>query len=86
VSRHCSAVRVNEADCSARGITTREGGRVETPRRPLLCRLNLHHNWVRRFNADGEDYLQCTACGKDRYDVERHDPDIGSGFVGGMPS
>jgi hypothetical protein len=51
-----------------------------------LCRLNLHHNWVRRFNADGEDYLQCTACGKDRYDVERHDPDIGSGFVGGMPS
>jgi hypothetical protein len=22
------------------------------------------------------------ACGKDRYDVERHDPDIGSGMVG----
>ena len=53
------------------------------PRKPLLCRLNWHHKWVRRFNADGEDYLQCKACGKDLYDVERHDPDLGSGIAGG---
>jgi hypothetical protein len=58
---------------------------MPTPRTPLLCQLNLHHKWVRQFNADGEDYLHCTACGKDRYDVERHDPDIigGGGFPGG---
>jgi hypothetical protein len=41
----------------------------------------MHHKWVRQFNADGEDYLHCTVCGKDRYDVERHDPDIGSGMA-----
>jgi hypothetical protein len=44
----------------------------------LLCRLNLHHKWVRRFNADGEDYFSCRACGKDRYDVEGIGPNIGS--------
>jgi hypothetical protein len=56
-----------------------------TPRTPLLCRLNLHHKWVRQFNPDGEDYLHCTACGKDRYDVERHDPEFGGmgGPMGG---
>jgi hypothetical protein len=53
-----------------------------SPKR-LLCRLDLHHKWVRRFNKDGEDYLQCRACGKDRYDVERHEPDLGSGFAAG---
>jgi hypothetical protein len=53
------------------------------PRKPLLCRLNVHHKWVRRLNPEGGDYLQCKACGKDRYDVERHDPDIGSGFAAG---
>ena len=41
----------------------------ESHRKPLLCRL--HHKWARWFNRDGEDYLHCTACGKDRYDVER---------------
>ena len=34
-------------------------------RKRLLCRFNLHHKWVRRFNPEGEDYLQCKACGKD---------------------
>jgi hypothetical protein len=55
---------------------------VSPKRKRLLCRLNLH-KWVRRFNKDGEGYLQCRACGKDRYDVERHDPDLGSGFASG---
>jgi hypothetical protein len=51
-------------------------------RKRLLCRYNLHHKWVRRFNKDGEDYLQCKACGKDLYDVERGDPTV-TGFGGG---
>jgi hypothetical protein len=55
---------------------------VQPPRQPVLCRLDLHHKWVRRFNKDGEDYLQCRACGKDRYDVERSDPTV-TGFGGG---
>ena len=35
-------------------------------RKRLLCRFNLRHKWVRRFDQDGGDYLACTACGKNR--------------------
>ena len=39
---------------------------VTASRKRLLCRLNLHHKWVRRFDPErGELYLQCIACGKD---------------------
>jgi hypothetical protein len=56
-------------------------------RKRLLCRFNLHHKWVRRKNPEGEDYLQCKACAKDRYDVERADPTVtnfGGGTGGGI--
>jgi hypothetical protein len=34
-------------------------------RKRLLCRFNLRHKWVRRFDPEGsEDYMQCEACGK----------------------
>jgi hypothetical protein len=34
-------------------------------RKRLLCRFNLHHKWVRRFDRDGgELYLQCIAAAK----------------------
>ena len=36
-----------------------------TPRKPALCRLNLHHKWVRRFYENGDDYRHCKACGKE---------------------
>ena len=55
---------------------------ISPKRKRLLCRYNLHHKWIRRFNKDGEDYLQCKACGKDLYDVERGDPTV-TGFGGG---
>jgi len=42
-------------------------------RNRLLCRFNLHHKWVRRFDRDrGELYLQCMACGKALHDIKRH--------------
>lgn len=60
---------------------------MPTPRTPLLCRLNMHHKWVRQFNPNGEDYLHCTACGKDLYEgeFEHHHPDLlsGGGWGGG---
>ena len=35
-------------------------------RKRLLCRFNLKHKWARRFNQeDGQDYLQCEACGEE---------------------
>jgi hypothetical protein len=34
-------------------------------RKRMLCRFNLHHKWVRRFDRDGgELYLQCIAAAK----------------------
>ena len=52
-------------------------------RKRLLCRFNLHHKWVRRFDRDGgELYLQCIACGKDLHDIKGHTRiiDFGGGF------
>jgi hypothetical protein len=35
-------------------------------RKRLAFRFNVHHKWVRRFNPESQDYLQCVACGKER--------------------
>jgi hypothetical protein len=58
-------------------------------RRPLLCRLRLHH-WTTCHNPDGESYLRCRRCGIDHYELQRHyDPEnvaaniFGSNFNGG---
>jgi hypothetical protein len=56
---------------------------VPASRKRLLCRFNLHHKWVRRFDRDrGELYLQCIACGKDLHGIEGHTRiiDFGGGF------
>jgi len=52
-------------------------------RKRLLCRFNLHHKWVRRFDTEScELYLQCVACGKDLHDIKRHTSiiDFGGGI------
>jgi hypothetical protein len=35
-------------------------------RKPLTCRLNLHHRWRWLSTEDGGRYVQCEKCGKDR--------------------
>jgi hypothetical protein len=56
----------------------------QTRRPPLLCRLNLHHKWRSQLNPEGQQYLQCARCGKDQYDVERHDgPNTAGNIMGG---
>ena len=54
------------------------------PRRPLLCRLNLHHHWVPERSPDGEWYRRCSKCGKDDPGSfnERDVDGIGPGMVG----
>ncbi len=51
--------------------------------KPLLCRLNIHHDWRIRANEDGSRYRQCARCGK--YD-DRIEGDFSSGAMvfGGM--
>ncbi len=41
-------------------MTTTSNGK-----KPLLCRLNIHHVWRRHRTADGETYRECERCGKD---------------------
>ncbi len=54
----------------------------KTNTRPLLCRLNLHHEWVRRTTEDGARFRQCTRCGKD--DSRRSGPMDSAGFGAGI--
>ena len=39
---------------------------AEEHHEPFLCRTHLHHHWVHEHNPDGEDYMRCSRCGKDR--------------------
>lgn len=43
--------------------------------KPLLCRLNLHHDWRVEHAPEGGNYRRGAKCGKD-------DP---SGFIEGRP-
>jgi hypothetical protein len=54
----------------------------KTSTRPLLCRLNLHHEWKRRTTEDGGRYRQCALCGKD--DTRHSGPVDGAGFGVGI--
>ena len=55
---------------ATRGVAVDPGGVREstmeaavprrTPRKPLLCRLNMRHRWVPSVNGDGGDYRHCT--------------------------
>jgi hypothetical protein len=54
------------AAVTSQGLVPPEEPRMKTAvRKPLLCRLNLHHTWVRHRTEDGSSYRQCARCGKD---------------------
>ena len=54
------------------------------PRKPLLCRLNLHHTWVAERSPAGQWYRRCKKCGKDDPGsfVEKNIDALGPGAVG----
>lgn len=49
------------------GPTTR-GQAITTSvgRKPLLCRTNVHHSWELAHTADGQRYVRCGKCLKER--------------------
>lgn len=51
---------------------------VSLERRPLTCRVNVHHTWRRFKNEDGAYYDRCIRCGKD--DAGFHGSTVGMGF------
>ena len=56
---------------------------MSTPRRPVLCRLHLHHSWRTRSTEDGGRYRQCVRCGKDQNPRRRGPGDWAGGNFGG---
>ena len=49
----------------------------------LLCRAHLHHKWVPAHTEDGEQYMHCAHCGKDKTDADPGNFD-GSGYGAGL--
>jgi hypothetical protein len=45
---------------------------------PLLCRTNLHHRWEWAHTTDGERYIRCSRCLKEK------DSGAGGRWVGGV--
>ena len=50
---------------------------MTTPTKPLLCRTNLHHRWEWATTRDGERYIRCARCLKEK------DYGAGTRWVGG---
>ena len=42
------------------------GPAMATTRKPLMCRLNLHHRWETAKTGDGKAYVRCARCLKER--------------------
>ena len=61
----CVPLRVAVRSASSR--TSHLGGidMTSRQRRPLRCRLNLHHDWHDESTEDGSRYQRCRRCGKD---------------------
>jgi hypothetical protein len=41
---------------------------MTVPRKPLLCRTNMHHRWEWAHTPDGQRYVRCARCLKERGD------------------
>lgn len=48
-------------------VTThdRPAEEAEMVRKPIACRMNLHHDWHLERTEDGARYRRCLRCGKD---------------------
>ena len=58
---------------------------MTTVRKPLLCRMNLHHTWESAHTSDGQRYVRCARCLKERGDgrTGMSGAAIGIGGMGG---
>ncbi len=59
--------RASSSGATERGVT--EG--LARVRKPLLCRLNVHHTWLWHSTSDGGRFRRCERCGKDHPGIPR---------------
>lgn len=48
--------------------------------KPFLCRTNLHHRWEQAVTDDGEAFVRCARCLKEKDGR----PGVNRGVVGGL--
>lgn len=41
---------------------------MTTPSKPLLCRTNIRHTWEWAHTADGDRFIRCRKCYKEKGD------------------
>jgi hypothetical protein len=72
-----SAFALRSAVAGAPPTTVEAAMSRPTMSRPLRCRLNLSHRWVRGTTEDGGRFRRCARCGKDKTDAGITVPAIG---------
>jgi hypothetical protein len=61
---HSLALR--QALASPRTPTTMEATTMPRSGKPFLCRTNLHHTWELAHTPDGQRFVRCARCHKER--------------------
>ena len=54
---------------------------LTSTRKPLLCRTNLRHPWETATTSDGETYVRCARCLKERWTGLRGDQSVAANVV-----
>jgi hypothetical protein len=49
--------------------------------KPLMCRLNIHHRWENAHTSDGNRFVRCARCLKERWPVSTSTAPVGSHAV-----
>ena len=52
-----------------------------TTRKPFLCRTNLHHRWELAETSDGEEYIRCRKCLKEKWTGLGDDRSVASNVI-----
>lgn len=56
---------------------TAEGMSVKSEQPPLMCRLNIHHVWENAHTSDGERFVRCARCLKERWTTPKGTAQVG---------
>jgi hypothetical protein len=54
---------------------------LEVRAKPFLCRTNLHHHWELAQTSDGEEYIRCAKCLKEKWTGLGNDRSVASNVI-----
>jgi hypothetical protein len=80
-ARHAAGILTHSLSLRSAVRGTRAGPMEDAmirPTKPLLCRTNAHHDWEWAHTSDGERYIRCSRCLKEK------DSGAGGKWTGGL--